>query len=249
MNSPTPATRDNADLIEAMHQLWLENPEGVDPTWRAFFQGFALGSTGSPITGAADPQAGGAPLIDSLKQSHVHYLVGAYRAIGHLQAHLDPLSPPPPPTPKLKLSQFQLDESDLDTVFDVGTYLGGGQMKLSDIVASLQRTYCRHVGVEYAHIQDQECRLWLQERIESTRLQPSFTRPQKVRMLRQVHKEVPPYQIYRSETVLARGRRDHHCGARRRDRPLPRGGGRGDRHGDGPPGPPERAVQRHAKVL
>ena len=171
-----------------MHQLWLENPEGVDPTWRAFFQGFALGSTGSPITGAADPQAGGAPLIDSLKQSHVHYLVGAYRAIGHLQAHLDPLSPPPPPTPKLKLSQFQLDESDLDTVFDVGTYLGGGQMKLSDIVASLQRTYCRHVGVEYAHIQDQECRLWLQERIESTRLQPSFTRPQKVRMLRQVHK-------------------------------------------------------------
>ena len=61
-------------------------------------------------------------------------------------------------------------------------------MKLRDVVASLEKTYCGHVGVEYAHIQDQDCRLWLQERIESTKLQPSFTRPQKVRILRRVHK-------------------------------------------------------------
>jgi 2-oxoglutarate dehydrogenase E1 component len=188
MPSQPLATRDNADLIESMHRLWLENPEGVDPTWRAFFQGFTLGSNGSPVTVASDPQAGGAPVIDSLKQSYVHYLIGAYRAIGHLQSHLDPLGTPPPPAPKLSLGYFKLSEEDLDSVFDVGTYLGGGQMKLRDVVAALQRTYCGHVGVEYAHIQDQDCRLWLQERIESTRLQPTFTRPQKVRILRQVYK-------------------------------------------------------------
>ena len=117
-----------------------------------------------------DAQAAGEPIIDSLKQSHVHYLIGAYRAIGHLQAHLDPLGQPPPPAPKLGLAQFHLSEDDLDTAFDVGTYLGGGQMRLRDVIASLQETYCGHVGVEYAHIQDQDCRLWLQERIESTRL-------------------------------------------------------------------------------
>ena len=61
-------------------------------------------------------------------------------------------------------------------------------MKLRDVVASLRQTYCGHVGVEYVHIQDQDCRLWLQERIESTRMQPNFTRPQKVRILRRVHK-------------------------------------------------------------
>jgi len=42
--------------------------------------------------------------------------------------------------------------------------------------------------VEYAHIQDQDARRWLQERIESTRLQPKFTKPLKVRILRRVHK-------------------------------------------------------------
>jgi 2-oxoglutarate dehydrogenase E1 component len=188
MNPTTLPVRANADVIEATYRLWLDNPDGVDPTWRAFFQGFSLGSNGAPIGEAVEAQVQHAPIIDSLKQSHVHYLVAAYRAIGHLQAHLDPLSGPPQAVPKLALSQFQLDEADLDTSFDVGTYLGGGQMKLRDVIASLQKTYCSHVGVEYAHIQDQDCRLWLQERIESTSLQPSFTKPQKVRILRRVYK-------------------------------------------------------------
>jgi 2-oxoglutarate dehydrogenase E1 component len=188
MNSTTLPTHANADVIEAMYRQWLGDPDGVDPTWRAFFQGFSLGSNGSPPAGAFEAQSRHPPIIDSLKQSHVHYLIGAYRAIGHLQAHMDPLSGPPAPIHKLALAQFGLSDGDLETSFDVGTYLGGGQMKLREIISLLQKTYCGHVGVEYAHIQDQDCRLWLQERIESTRLQPAFTKPQKVRILRNVHK-------------------------------------------------------------
>jgi 2-oxoglutarate dehydrogenase E1 component len=187
MKTFTLPTRANADLLEDLHRTWLDNPDAVDPTWRAFFQGFTLGA-GSNGTVPADASKASASVVDSLKQSHVHYLIATYRAIGHLQAHLDPLSEPPAPNPKLQLSQYSLAEGDLDTSFDIGTYLGGGQMKLRDIVSSLQQTYCGHVGVEYAHIQDQDCRRWLQERIESTRLQPKFTGPQKVRILRRVHK-------------------------------------------------------------
>jgi 2-oxoglutarate dehydrogenase E1 component len=193
MNSLALPARANADLLEAMHRAWLDNPDAVDPTWRAFFQGFALGTGHNGASPAAAVAAdshddGSVAIVDSLKQSHVHYLIAAYRAIGHLQAHLDPLSDPPAPSPKLELSQFELGEADLDTAFDVGTYLGGGQMKLRDIIAALRQTYCGHVGVEYAHIQDQDCRRWLQERIESSRLQPKFTDAQKVRILRRLHK-------------------------------------------------------------
>jgi hypothetical protein len=39
-------------------------------------------------------------------------------------------------TPSSRSASFNLSEADLDTSFDVGTYLGGGQMKLSDILAS-----------------------------------------------------------------------------------------------------------------
>jgi 2-oxoglutarate dehydrogenase E1 component len=179
----------NAELIETMHRAWLDNPDAVDPTWRAFFQGFALGSNGGMLSAERlAKEEKGVAIIDSLKQSHVHDLIAAYRAIGHLQAHIDPLNPAPAPTPKLALAEFGLSEADLGTSFDIGTYLGGGQMSLGEIVSELSRTYCGHVGVEYAHIQDQDCRRWLQERIESSRLQPSFTAPRKLRILRQVHK-------------------------------------------------------------
>jgi 2-oxoglutarate dehydrogenase E1 component len=191
MNSMTVPTRANSAVIEQMYQAWLDNPDSVDPTWRAFFQGFALGNNnGSMAAALGDGTAPGAAvaIVDSLKQAHVHYLINAYRAIGHLQSHIDPLSGPPAPVAKLSLEQFELSTADLDTSFDTGTYLGGGQMKLRDIVTTLQETYCGHVGVEYAHIQDTDCRRWLQDRIESSRLQPKFTKAQKVRFLRRVHK-------------------------------------------------------------
>ncbi len=187
----------NAAFIEAAYESWLQDPDSVDPTWRAFFQGFTLGSTGtSPaaaLAAALAPSssasaAATAPIIDSLKQSRVHHLINTYRAIGHVEAHLDPLGDRPAPHPKLSLDHFNLSESDLDTSFDIGTYLGGGQMKLRDIVANLRSTYSDRIGVEYTHIQDVEVRQWLQERMESSRNQPDFSASEKVRILRRVHK-------------------------------------------------------------
>jgi 2-oxoglutarate dehydrogenase E1 component len=192
MNRSTLPTHANAAIIESAYERWLQNPDSVDPTWRAFFQGFSLGSNASSpsaaLAAAADGAATATPIIDSLKQSRVHQLINAYRSIGHVEAHLDPLSPPPAAHPKLSLDQFDLSDADLDTSFDVGTYLGGGQMKLRDIVAQLRLTYCGHIGVEYMHIQDVDVRTWLQERMESSRNQPAFAKSGKLRILRRVVK-------------------------------------------------------------
>src|SRR3954465_10639890 len=149
MNRTSLPTHANADIIEATYEAWLKDPNSVDPTWRAFFQGFTLGSTGtSPVAAlaaasTADNEAharAAVPIIDSLKQSRVHHLINTYRSIGHLEAHLDPLSEPPAAHPKLSLAQFSLSDDDLETSFDIGTYLGGGQMKLMDILSNLRLT-------------------------------------------------------------------------------------------------------------
>ncbi len=187
MNPTSVPTQANAAVLEAAYQAWLENPDSVDPTWRAFFQGFTLGNSGTPLT-SPSAAAGEVSIIDSLKQSHVHYLINSYRAIGHLEAHLDPLSEPPAPHPKLSLSQFSLSEADLDTSFDIGTYLGGGQMKLAEILIALRTTYCDHIGVEYTHIQDVDVRRWLQDKMEAARNQADFSRADKIRILRRVYK-------------------------------------------------------------
>ena len=190
-------THANSAVIEAAYESWMQDPDSVDPTWRAFFQGFTLGSNGATpaaalavTIGSAAPfaSAAAAPIIGSLKQSHVHHLINTYRAIGHFEAHLDPLTAPPGPHPKLSLAGFELSDADLDTTFDIGTYLGGGQMKLRDILIALRATYCDHIGVEYTHIQDVDVRRWLREKMESSRNQPSFSKAEKIRILRRVHK-------------------------------------------------------------
>jgi 2-oxoglutarate dehydrogenase E1 component len=186
MSSLTLSTRPNSEVIEAAYTAWLDNPDSVDPTWRAFFQGFTLGHAGSGSPAGAP--AGGLSLIDSLKQSRVHSLISHYRGLGHTQAHLDPLSDPPPPSPRLALSEFGLSAADLETSFDVGHFLTGGQMKLRDIIANLQATYCGRIGVECIHIQDTEIRRWLQEKMETTRNSRAFTKQQKTRILRRIHK-------------------------------------------------------------
>ena len=193
MNRSTVSPRANTAVIEAAYERWLQNPDSVDPTWRAFFQGFSLGLNGaSPTTALAaltgEDKAGHGTIIDSLKQSRVHQLINAYRSLGHLEAHLDPLSDQPAAHPKLSPEQFDLSEGDLDTSFDIGTYLGGGQMKLREIVTELRKTYCGHIGVEYMHIQDVDVRAWLQERMESTRNQPNFSTTEKTRIFRRVVK-------------------------------------------------------------
>ncbi|MBI5381013.1 MAG: 2-oxoglutarate dehydrogenase E1 component [Opitutae bacterium] len=192
MKSLTLPTHANADMIEAAYRSWIANPDSVDPTWRAFFQGFALGSGGQPPTSASaigqQVAETGVDIIDSFKQGQVHRLINGYRAHGHLAAHLDPLHPPPPPFPKLAIDCFHLAAEDLQHSFNIGVYKQGGQMKLGALIDSLQRTYCSHVGVEYMHIQDDDAREWLQHRMESCDNQPAFSTAQKVRILRRVHK-------------------------------------------------------------
>jgi 2-oxoglutarate dehydrogenase E1 component len=187
MIAATLPTRANADLIEEYYRRWIESPESVDPTWRAFFQGFTLGLSGQIPVLAGSASAAPA-LIDSLKQSQVHSLIYHYRAIGHIQAHLDPLQGPPAPSARLGLGEFGLTEPDLETFFDVGHYLDGGQMRLVDLIAGLKQTYCGHIGVEYLHLQDTEVRRWLQNYMEPRRNQPNFGKEQKIRILRRLHK-------------------------------------------------------------
>lgn len=181
-------TRANADVIDDAYAQWLADPDSVDPTWRAFFQGFSLGHSGGhlgPATAAADS---GVRVIDSYKQAQVIRFINAHRSHGHLEAHLDPLGEKPPAHPKLSLSHFGLTETDLDDAFTLTNFQGGGQRKLRDILAALKRTYCGHIGVEYMHVQDADAREWLQARMESIENTPAYERPRKNRILRRLHK-------------------------------------------------------------
>ena len=120
---------------------------------------------------------------ESLQES-VAELINAYRIRGHLFANLDPLGLLRPPPPELELAHFGLDESDLDRSFAAGDFAVGKEaLTLREIVARLQRTYCRTIGVEYMHGEDPKIRRWLQENMESTANEATLERKQKLRIL------------------------------------------------------------------
>ena len=186
MNSLPLSTRANSEVIEAAYNAWLANPDSVDTTWRAFFQGFSLGSSGDSLPSVA--ASGNVKVIDSYKQAQIIRYINAHRSHGHLESHLDPLGEKPAAHPKLNLAHFGLSDADLDESFTLTNFQGGGQRKLRDIQAAVKRTYCGTIGVEYMHVQDHDAREWLQKRMEAVENVPSFTKAQKTRILRRVHK-------------------------------------------------------------
>jgi 2-oxoglutarate dehydrogenase E1 component len=182
MSHGTVASRANLEAIEAAYQRWRQDPASVDESWRWFFEGFELGAA-RPAPPAAAPTG-----PHAAAQSSVTRLIYAYRELGHFLAHLDPLSERRTSYPLLELSEFGLNEGDLDRTFDTSPYVGLPQTApLRELLRALRETYCRTIGVEYMHIQDRRIRHWLEERMEPCRNRPGFSRAQKVRILQNLH--------------------------------------------------------------
>jgi 2-oxoglutarate dehydrogenase E1 component len=167
------ASAENGAQLDALYNQWKLDPASVDESWNAFFAGFELGCQQPPRrpSGAATgTTAAPAQVGERLKQAKVDALIGAYRRLGHQAAKVDPLHLRKKTIPELSLDYMGLSDADLDTEFD---FLLSGQrtaMKLRDIQALMQETYCGNVGIEYMHCENFAIRRWLRDRIETGRL-------------------------------------------------------------------------------
>lgn len=180
------ANRWNADLIDEQYELWLRNPESLEPEWRAFFEGFTLASQGSDGRPAV-VQETDTP-SSAIIQARVIGAIYSYRAIGHTQANINPLYPEIVENPRLTLEYLGLDGVDLDQSYHVGNYQGSETpyMPIRELLSRLKETYCGHVGCEYIHIQETHKRRWLQARMEPTCNIPNFSKEEKIRILRKI---------------------------------------------------------------
>ncbi|MCC5841453.1 MAG: 2-oxoglutarate dehydrogenase E1 component [Opitutales bacterium] len=184
MKNPSFATRWNADVIDEHYARWIDDPESLDPSWRAFFEGFQLASSAS---GAGSASAIGSEGDDrAIKQARFTGMIYAYRSIGHTQANINPLFREPPQNPRLALERHGFSEEDLNEVFWSGNYLDGISLSVRELRDNLHKTYCGSIGAEYLHIQETPRRRWLQAKMEPTLNTPRFPHQEKLRILRQV---------------------------------------------------------------
>lgn len=185
MKNLTFANRWNADLIDRNYADWLENPDGLDPVWRAFFEGFELAQS-VEAKAAPLPSTGELAEADPIIQSRVIGAIYAYRSIGHTEAHFNPLQAKIFENPRLKLERLGLHDVDPQRTFHTGNYLGGTFMTVPELLERMKRTYCGSIGCEYIHIQETPKRRWIQAKLEPQDNQPRFEREQKIRILRKV---------------------------------------------------------------
>ncbi len=174
-----PLNAGNGEYLDSLYARWLESPNSVEPQWQQFFRGFELGVRNEKGTAAAIDVA-------HSKQSRVDSLIYHYRDIGHFAADLDPLGRKRPFPANLALDSFGLADADLDEQFDPGRLPLSHPVSLREIIELLQETYCRHIGVEYMHIQNREQRAWLQDQMEPIRNCPRLSREIKLRILREL---------------------------------------------------------------
>jgi len=157
--------------IEKMYKEYQQSPEGVDAGWRTFFEGFefASGANGEPSSDG--PADGGSGVT---KEFGVMSLIHGFRSRGHLLATTNPIRKRKDRKPHLDLSDYGLSEADMNATFAAGKEIGLQNATLKQILDRLYLLYTGNIGIEYAHIENREKRMWLREKIETMNLEGGF---------------------------------------------------------------------------
>ena len=165
-----------------LYDQYLINPEHVEPSWRAFFQGFEFGIEESKKEKSVFE---GVEVPDNiLKEFKVVKLINAYRTRGHLFTKTNPVRDRRTYLPNLEIQNFDLSNDDLDSVFNAGEIIGVGATTLTNILIHLERIYCNSIGIEYMYIRTPERIQWIQEKLNHNSNSPDFSNNQKKQILK-----------------------------------------------------------------
>jgi len=151
------ATLGNLPEIERVYQLYLQDPQSVEPSWRYFFEGMGFAESSKPQS--SKPHA----------DLRLFQLIEAYRQWGHLKVRCNPISLTAPQDPAvLKPAHWGFKQEELSSsVFSFGL-VKQERCSLKELIGALEKIYCGSIGIEYMHIQNEKLRHWIQTRLESS---------------------------------------------------------------------------------
>ena len=115
-------------------------------------------------------------------------LMRAYEVRGHELADVDPLKMMERETPpELTLEYYGLEPETVistSSLGEYGSFLGGDEMKASEVVDKLRSVYCTNIGFEYMHIQSREECDWIRSVIRNKESSSifEFSKEDKVRL-------------------------------------------------------------------
>lgn len=169
-----------------LYEQFLQDPDSIEPSWKAFFQGYQFGTENYGLEDA---------LVDGVqtqipehlqKEFQVINLINAYRTRGHLFTKTNPVRERRKYAPTLEIHNFGLAPSDLSTIFNAGEILGIGPNSLSAIITHLELIYCDSIGVEYMYIRKPEEIKWIQNKLNTNDNHTKFSAEEKKHILKKL---------------------------------------------------------------
>ena len=173
-----------------LYDQYLKNPDSVEPSWRAFFQGYDFGSESY---GMEDEIIEGVStqIPEQLqKEFQVLKLIDGYRNRGHLFTKTNPVRARRKYAPTLEIENFGLNQNDLGTKFSAGEILGLNSATLQNIIDHLESIYCGSIGVEYMYIRKPEEIQWIQNKLNINDNHTIFTTDEKKYILKKLNQAV-----------------------------------------------------------
>lgn len=192
MNDFQFVTSSHPAYIESLYNEYLKTPETVDPEWKMFFEGFdfALNKSGTEPSKTKDSV--GKESISKeqfLKEIYVFRLIRSYRKRAHLIATTNPIRDRKDRKPFLALENFNLNDSDFNTHFEAGKFIGLQGATLREILDKVQLVYSGDVGIEYTYITDKPKCNWVERAFEDMQTM-QLTIEQKKRILLKLNQGV-----------------------------------------------------------
>ena len=195
----------NTQFFADLYDQYVENPDSVEASWRAFFQGFDFACENygedffeeevvlaqsqsrevpTPVVASAQVSL---PISDKVeKELRVLNLIKAYQQRAHLFAKISPITQRPSYEPALAIENFGLTQADLNTVFDAAKELQFQPSPLSLIIKKLEDTFTQSIGIEFDYIESFKVKEWIQNKLYATDFLKDFTKEEKVRILQKL---------------------------------------------------------------
>lgn len=191
----------HAQLIDDLYEQYKKYPDALEPSWKAFFQGFdfALENYGdeSYISENGQPsvvvqQVSNSNIPDEIRKEFlVMNLIEAYRSRGHLFTKTNPVRDRRTYSPTLSIENFGLSTADLNTKFNCAIEIGLKEATtLQNIINRLETIYCNSIGVEYMHIDNVEEKKFIRDFLQQNENKPQLSSQQKIEILRKLNQAV-----------------------------------------------------------
>ncbi|MBC7660299.1 MAG: 2-oxoglutarate dehydrogenase E1 component [Chitinophagaceae bacterium] len=159
------ASGSNINYLEDLYFQYKKDPTGVDPSMKAFFEGYEFASANG-LGGATEGESG-----DGI-EAKVEDYINLFRRLGHLSADLNPLADKPSLDDMFSPEKCGLGGVDAARQVHPASLPTKGPIPFGEVRKLLVDTYCSHIGADFRDTTDNEAIHWLQSQMESNHNRP-----------------------------------------------------------------------------